>query len=124
MHRIGEALKGNLPANSLVGLASMDPRIPLALADADARISPVALSLTSFYRKLNDNLTAEQKAVTTAEIAELSLWTDLTAKNWMRNDYEFLLVQRRPDRFPSWLIWSPDAPLVVRGLAKCFERIA
>ncbi|MBR0875152.1 hypothetical protein JQ633_32665 [Bradyrhizobium tropiciagri] len=123
VRRIGAALKGHLPANSLVGLVSMDPRIPLALADADARISPVALSLTSFYRKLNDNLTAEQKAVATAEIAELSLWTDSTAENWMRNDYEFLLVQRRPDRFPSWLIWAPDAPLVTRGLAKCFERI-
>lgn len=123
VRRIADALKGHLPAHSLVGLVGSDPRIPLALAEADMRIPPVALALNSFYRKLNDNLTAEQKAVTTAEIGELSLWTDSTAVGWMRNDYEFLVVQRRPDRFPSWLIWAPDAPLVAHGLTKCFERV-
>ena len=123
VRQVGDALKGLAPANSLVGLVSMDPRIPLALSSAGMRVPPVALTLTSFYRKLNDNLTAEQRATTTAELLDLSGWTDSTADDWMRNAYEFLLVQRRPDRFPSWLIWSPDAPLVKRGLAQCFEKI-
>ncbi|MCA6121807.1 hypothetical protein J6500_07825 [Bradyrhizobium sp. WSM 1704] len=123
VRQAGDALKGFAPADSLVGLVSMDPRIPLALSDAGMRVPPVALTLTSFYRKLNDNLTAEQRTVTTAELEDLSGWTDSTAEGWMRNEYEFLVVQRRPDRFPAWLIWAPDAPLVQRGLAQCFEKI-
>lgn len=123
VRQVGDALKGFAPANSLVGLVSTDPRIPLALSRADLMVPPVALTLTSFYRKPNDNLTAEQQAITTAEIVDLSGWTDSTAEDWMRGAYEYLVVQRRPDRFPSWLVWAPDAPLVKHGLEQCFEKV-
>ncbi|MEN3349623.1 MAG: hypothetical protein V7632_3258, partial [Bradyrhizobium sp.] len=123
VRQVGDALKGLAPANSVVGLVGTDSRIPLALSQADLRVPPVTLTLAAFYRKLNDNLTAEQAAATTAEIGELSAWTDSIAEGWMRNAYDFIVVQRRPDRFPAWLIWAPDAALVKRGLTKCFEKI-
>lgn len=123
VHQVSDGLRPLLPANSVVGFIGSDSRIPLALYYAGIRVPPVTLTLISFDRRLNDNLTAEQRASTIAEIEDLSFWTDQTAENWMRNDFEIVVVQRRPDRFPSWLVWAPEAPLVKRGLAKCFERI-
>jgi len=123
VHRLGDVLGTLLPANLSVGLVSSDPRIPLALAQAGIRVPPIDLTLTSSYRRLNDGLTIEQRRQAIEELGDLSFWTDAIAENWMRDQYAFLLVQRRPDAFPSWLVWAPDAPLVKRGLAACFEKV-
>jgi hypothetical protein len=123
VRQVSDGLRTLLPANSVVGFVGSDSRIPLALYYGGIRVPPVSLTLASSYRRLNDNLTAEQRALTIAEIGELSFWTDPIAENWMRNDFEFVVVQRRPDRYPPWLVWAPEAPLVKRGLAKCFERV-
>ncbi|WKA26974.1 hypothetical protein [Bradyrhizobium roseum] len=119
---ISAMLTQSLQPGSSFGVVGLDPRIPLALARADMRFPAVSLSLGSSYRQLKPNLTAEQEAQTIKELDELSVWTDTTAKRWIESDYDWLVVQRRPDKFPPWLIWSPQAPLVKTGLEKCFEK--
>ncbi|MGT2434885.1 hypothetical protein ACU4GH_02445 [Bradyrhizobium betae] len=114
----------SLPPRASVGLVSLDPRIPLALEEANIRVPPVSLSLTSFYRQLKPDLTPEQQAQTIRELEDLSAWTDSTARRWMTNDFDWLVVQRAPERFPPWLVWAPGAPLVKTGLAVCFEPAA
>jgi hypothetical protein len=64
-------------------------------------------------------------AKTIAEIADLSLWTDAIARQWIESDFDWLVLQRQPaGRATSWLIWAPDAPLITTALEKCFEREA
>ena len=114
-----------LRPGSEVGFVGLDSRIPLALAQAGVRVPPVTLSLTSFYRKLSDSLSPEQRDRTVEEIGDLSMWTDVIAKRWIQEAHDWLVVQRLPDGgVPLWLIWSAEAPLVKSGLAKCFERVA
>jgi hypothetical protein len=121
----GATLKPLLPRGAVAGIVGFDPRILLALQDADARIPPIFLNLSSFYRKLNDGLTPEVEAKTVAEIADLSAWTDAIARQWVEHDFDWLVVQRQPaPHTPSWLIWAPDAPLINTALQKCFERSA
>lgn len=117
---LGQWLK---PGSSL-GIVGTDPRIPLALEGANIRVPPINLSLLSSYRELDPKLTAEQEARTVEELRELTSWTDAIAKTWMENDYDWLIVQRQPAKFPSWLIWSPEAPLIKTGIEKCFIRTA
>lgn len=111
----------SLPAGASVSMVGLDPRIPLALERAGIRIPAVDLGVASNYRQLKPGLTPEQQALTIGELEDLSTWTDATARRWMADDYDWLIVQRRPERFPPWLIWAPDAPLVKTGLAACFE---
>jgi hypothetical protein len=120
----GEKLSALLARGSSVGFVGRDSRIPLALASAGIRVPPVTLSLTSFYRKLNENLTPEQRAQTLDEIRQLSLWTDVIAAEWIQQEGDWLVVQRQPvDYVLPWLIWAPEAPLVTTGIAKCFEPV-
>ena len=112
-----------LPRGTVAGIVGSDARIPLMLAAADVRVPPIFLNISSFYRKLNEGLTPELQAKTIAEIADLSAWTDAIARQWIENDFDWLVVQRQPaGRSPSWLIWTPDAPLITTALEKCFER--
>ena len=121
----GEAMRSLLAPGSSVGFVGRDSRIPLALASAGVRVPPVTLSLVSFYRKLDENLTPEQRAQTIDEIRQLSLWTDVIAREWIEDAGDWLLVQRQPvDYVFPWLIWAPDAPLVKTGLEKCFELVS
>jgi len=121
----GEAVKTLLTPGSTVEFVGRDPRIPLALAHADIRVPPVTLSLTSFYRKLNDNLSPEQVARATEEIRQLSMWTDDVAKAWIQDSGDWLILQRQPvDYVFPWLLWSPQAPFMKIGLEKCFEPVA
>ncbi len=121
--RAGATMKTLLPRGTVAGIVGFDPRIPLALQEADVGIPPVFLTLPSTYRKLNQGLTPELQASTIAELADLSAWTDAIARQWIENDFDWLVVQRQPDpRYPSWLIWTPDAPLITKALEKCFER--
>jgi hypothetical protein len=121
----GATMKTLLPRGTVAGIVGFDPRISLALQEADIRIPPVFLSLSSFYRKVNDGLKPELQAKTVAEIADISLWTDAIARQWIENDFDWLVVQRQPaPRTPSWLIWAPDTPLINTALQKCFERSA
>ena len=123
--RAGAAMKTLLPPGTVVGIVGVDPRIPLALQEADVRIPPVFLTLSSTYRKLNEGLTPELQASTIAELADLSAWTDATARQWIENDFDWLVVQRQPaPPAPPWLIWAPEAPLITTALEKCFERRA
>ncbi|MGY8685027.1 hypothetical protein Q2941_45885, partial [Bradyrhizobium sp. UFLA05-153] len=117
------AFAQSLPSGASVGVVGLDSRISLALEQAGIRVPPVSLSLPSFYRQLKPDLSSEQQALTIREIEDLSAWTDATAKHWIANDYDWLVVQRAPDKFPPWLIWAPDAPLVKAGLAACFESV-
>jgi hypothetical protein len=119
----GATMKTLLPRGTVAGIVGVDPRIPLALQVADVRVPPVFLTLPSTYRKLNEGLTPEQHATTIAELADLSGWTDEIAKQWIENDFDWLVVQRlpAPPALP-WLIWAPDAPLITTALEKCFER--
>lgn len=119
----GAALKTLLPRGAAVGIVGFDPRISLALQEAEVRIPPIFLNITSFYRKLNDGLAPEVRAKTIAEIADLSAWTDAIARQWIENDFDWLVVQLQPAaRSQSWLVWAPDAPLITTALEKCFER--
>jgi hypothetical protein len=119
----GTTMKTLLPRGAVAGIVGSDARIPLILAAADVRVPPIFLNISSFYRKLNDGLTPELQAKTIAEIADLSFWTDAIARQWIENDFDWLVVQRQPAaRSPSWLIWTPDAPLIITALEKCFER--
>jgi hypothetical protein len=121
----GATMKTFLPRGVVVGIVGFDPRIPLALQEADVGILPVFLTLSSTYRKLNPGLTPELQARTIAEIADLSAWTDAIARRWIENDFDWLVVQRQPvARNQSWLIWAADAPLITTALEKCFERSA
>jgi hypothetical protein len=118
----GATLKSLLPHGAVVGIVGLDPRIPLALREADVRFPSVFLTLPSNYRKLNEGLTPALQAETIAELADLSAWTDTTARQWIENDFDWLVLQRHPARVPSWLIWAPEAPLITTALEKCFER--
>jgi hypothetical protein len=119
----GAAMRTLLPRGAVAGIVGGDARIPLALSEADVRVPPIFLNISSFYRKLNDGLTPELQAKTIAEIADLSAWTDAIARQWVEGDFDWLVVQRQPVALtPSWLIWAPDAPLVATALEKCFER--
>jgi hypothetical protein len=121
----GEAMKTLLAPGSSVGFVGRDSRIPLALASADVRVPPVTLSLVSFYRKLDENLTPEQQAQTIEEIRQLSAWTDVIAREWIEDAGDWLVVQRQPvDYVFPWLVWAPEAPLVKTGLEKCFELVS
>jgi hypothetical protein len=121
----GEAIRTLLPAGSKVELVGSDARIPLALASADVRVPPVTLSLVSFYRKLDENLTPEQQAQTIEEIRQLSVWTDVIAQEWIQDAGDWMVVQRQPVGYVyPWLVWTPDGPLVKTGLEKCFELVA
>jgi len=121
----GQTMRTLLAPGSRVGFVGRDSRIPLALASADIRVPPVTLSLISFYRKLNDNLTPEQQTQTIDEIRQLSAWTDAIASEWMQNADDWLVVQRQPvDYVFPWLTWAPEAQLVKTGLEKCFELVA
>ena len=106
----------------MIGIVGLDSRIPLALAGGGPPDSADLPQLTSFYRKLNEDLTPELRAKAIAEIAELSLWTDDIARQWIENDFDWLVVQRQPPIRAPWLIWAPDAPLIKTALEKCFER--
>jgi hypothetical protein len=116
------AMKTLLPAGAVTGIVGLDSRIPLALAEAGVRVPPIFLNVTSFYRKLNGGLTPELEAETIAEIADLSMWTDAIARQWVESDFDWLVVQRQPPNRTLWLIWAPEAPLVTTALDKCFER--
>lgn len=121
----GETMRTLLPPGSSVGFVGRDARIPLALASAAVRVPPVTLSLVSFYRKLDENLTPEQRAQTIEEIRQLSLWTDVIAKEWIEDAGDWLVVQRQPvDYVFPWLIWAPEAALIKTGLEKCFELVS
>jgi hypothetical protein len=121
----GATMKTLLPRGAVAGIVGGDPRIPPVLQEVGVRIPPVFLTLLSTYRKLNPGLTPELQAGTIAELADLSAWTDAIARQWIENDFDWLVVQRQPvARAPSWLIWSPDAPLIATALEKCFERSA
>jgi hypothetical protein len=117
------AMKTLLPSGAVTGIVGLDSRIPLALAEAGVRFPPIFLNVTSFYRKLNEGLTPELRAKTSAEIADLSMWTDEVARQWIESDFDWLVVQRQPVARPApWLIWAPGAPLIATALEKCFER--
>ena len=121
----GEAMKTLLAPGSSVGFVGRDSRIPLALASADVRVPPVTLSLVAFYRKLDENLTPEQRSQTLEEIRQLSMWTDVTAREWIEDAGDWLVVQRQPvDYVFPWLVWAPEAPLIKTGLEKCFEPVS
>jgi hypothetical protein len=121
----GEAIRTLLAAGSKVEFVGSDPRIPLALASADVRVPPVTLSLVSFYRKLNENLTAEQRAQTIEEIRQLSVWTDVIANDWIQDAGDWMVVQRQPVGYVyPWLVWTPEGPLIKTGLEKCFELVS
>ena len=121
----GEAMKSLLPPGASVELVGRDSRIALALASADIRVPPVTLGLVSFYRKLDENLTPDQRARTLEEIRQLSAWTDVIARDWIGDAGDWLVVQRQPvDHVFPWLVWAPEAPLVKTGLEKCFEPVA
>jgi hypothetical protein len=121
----GATLRTLLPRGAVVGMVGVDPRIPLALQEADARLPPIFLTLSSTYRKLNDGLTPEIQARTIAEFNEISAWTDAVARQWIEDDFDWLAVQRQPVAgYPSWLIWTPEAPLITTALEKCFEKVA
>ncbi len=121
----GLAMQTLLPPGSRAGFVGRDSRIPLALARADVRVPPVTLSLTSFYRKLNDNLTTEQQAQTLRELRQLSMWNITIARDWIRDADDWLVVQRQPvDQVFPWLVWAPEAPLVKTGLERCFELVS
>jgi hypothetical protein len=67
----------------------------------------VTLSLTGFHRKLNENLTTEQKTRTLEEIRPLSRW-DAIARDWMRDapsmrGVAFLNLIRKVDQFAKFL---------------------
>jgi hypothetical protein len=116
------AMKTALPSAAVTGIVGLDSRIPLALAEAGVHVPPIFLNLNPFYRKLDDGLTPQLEAETIAEIADLSMWTDAIARQWVENDFDWLVVQRQPPNRASWLIWVPEAPLVTTALDKCFER--
>jgi hypothetical protein len=119
------AMKTLLPAGAVTGIVGFDSRIPLALDEAGVHIPPTFLNTVPFYRKLNEGLTPEVEAKTVAEIADLSLWTDAIARQWIESDFDWLAVQRQPPvRVAPSLIWAPDAPLIKTALEKCFERVA
>jgi hypothetical protein len=121
----GQAMRTLLPPGSSVEFVGRDSRIPLALASAGVRVRPVTLSLVSFYRKLDENLTPEQRAQTIEEIRQLSAWTDVIAREWIADAGDWLVVQRQPvDYVFPWLIWAPEAPLIKTGLEKCFEPVS
>jgi hypothetical protein len=121
----GEAMKSLLAPGTNVGFVGRDSRIPLALASAGVGVPPVTLSLVSFYRKLDENLTPEQRTGTIEEIRQLSMWTDDIAREWIGDTGDWLVVQRQPvDYVFPWLVWAPEAPLVKTGLEKCFEPVA
>ncbi len=118
----GAAMKTALPSGAVTGIVGLDSRIPLALAEAGVRVPPIFLNVTPYYRKLNDGLTPELQAKAIAEIADLSMWTDAIARQWVESDFDWLVVQRQPPNRAPWLIWAPEAPLVTTALDKCFER--
>jgi hypothetical protein len=121
----GEAMRTLLPPGSRVGFIGRDSRIPLALASVGVRVPPVTLSLVSLYRKLDENLTPEQRAQTIEEIRQLSGWTDVIAREWIEDAGDWLVVQRQPvDYVFPWLIWAPEAPLIKTELEKCFELVS
>lgn len=120
----GATMRTLLPRGAVTGIVGVDPRIPLALQEADARIPPIFLVLSSTYRKLNEGLTPELQTRTIAELSDLSGWTDAIARQWIENDFDWLVVQRQPAERYGWLIWSPNAPLMTTALENCFERIA
>ena len=115
-------MKTALPSGAVTGIVGLDSRIPLALAEAGVHVPPIFLNVTPYYRKLNDGLTPELQAKAIAEIADLSMWTDAIARQWVESDFDWLVVQRQPPNRASWLIWAPEAPLVTTALDKCFER--
>ena len=121
----GAVMRTLLPRGAVAGIVGSDARIPLMLADADVRVPPIFLNIAPFYRKLNEGLTAELQEKTVAEIADLSMWTDPIARQWIERDFDWLVVQRQPAGRPAaWLIWAPEAPLITTALEKCFERSA
>ncbi len=121
----GEAMRTLLPPGSAVELVGRDLRIPLALTLADIRIPPVTLTLVTSYRELDANVTPEEATQATQEMRQLTGWTDEIAREWMQQNGDWMIVQRKPvDPVVPWLIWAPDAPLVKTGLEKCFEPVA
>jgi hypothetical protein len=122
--KTSETLKALLPRDGAGAFVGTDVRIPLALTEAGIRFPPVMLSMSSYYRKLNEDLSQRDRDNTIAEITDLTMWTDVVARGWIENDYDWLVVQRQPARFVPWLIWTPNAPLIVTALEKCFERFA
>jgi hypothetical protein len=118
----GAAMKRLLPPGAVTGIVGLDSRIPLALAEAGVRFPPIFLNIPPFYRKLNEGLTPELQAKTIAEIADLSMWTDAIARQWIESDFDWVVVQRQPPNRASWLIWAPETPLIETALEKCFER--
>ncbi|QOZ27238.1 glycosyltransferase family 39 protein [Bradyrhizobium sp. CCBAU 51753] len=121
----GETMRTLLPPGTKAEFVGSDLRIPLALVQAGIQIPPITLTLPSNYRKLNEGLTPEQVAQATAEMKQLTGWTDTIAKQWMQESGDWLILQRRPVvAAPDWLIWAPDAALVKTGLEKCFERVS
>jgi hypothetical protein len=112
-----------LPRGAVASIVGGDARIRLILAAADVHVPPIFLNIAPFYRKLNEGLTAELQEKTVAEIADLSMWTDPIARQWIERDFDWLVVQRQPAGRPAaWLIWAPEAPLITTALEKCFER--
>ncbi|HTB04918.1 MAG TPA: hypothetical protein VK804_30975 [Bradyrhizobium sp.] len=121
----GEVMRTLLPPGSAVEFVGRDSRIPLALALAEIRVPPVTLVLTSSYRELNANVTAEDAAQAREELRQITAWTDETAREWIQQNGNWMVVQRQPvDHVLPWLIWAPDAPLIKTGLEKCFEQVA
>ena len=123
--KVGYVLNSLLPPGSRVEFVGRDPRIQLALARAGIRFPPITLALTSSYRKLNGDLSPEQVTDTLDEIRQLTMWTDEIAKEWIQYNGDWIVVQQEPvDHVFPWLIWSPSALFLKRGLENCFEQVA
>jgi hypothetical protein len=121
----GEVMRTLLPPGSAVEFVGRDLRIPLALALADIRVPPITLVLTSYYRELNANVTPAEAAQATQEMRQLTIWTDEIAREWIKQNGDWMIVQRQPvDHVLPWLVWAPEAPLVKTGLEKCFELVS
>ena len=121
----GGVMRTFLPPGSAVEFVGLDSRIPLALALADIRFPPVSLVLTSSYRQLNANVTPVEATQAIQEMRQLTVWTDEVAGEWIQQNGDWMIVQRRPvDPALPWLVWAPEAPLVKTGLEKCFELVA
>ena len=125
VRQASSALSSLLPPGSRVEFVGRDPRIHLALARSDIRFPPISLALTSYYRRLNDNLSPEQTLETIEELRQLTMWTDEIAKEWIQDNGDWIVLQREPvDYAFPWLIWSPAAILIKNGLQNCFEQVA
>jgi hypothetical protein len=123
VERVKVAVKNIIPQGDEIAVIASDRRILLGLTEAGVRFPPWTLISPFNYRRIQDGLDPEVRDQTAREIEDISDWTDSTARRWLSQTYDWLLVQYQPEmRQADWVIWHPKSSLVVGALERCFVR--